>query len=98
MNAVVHTSGPWERGPELTVVAADGSVIARLASTRGKFELEAANADLIAAAPELLAALQGLDEAFCAINEFSTKEERHSGRMALIAARAAIAKATGAPA
>lgn len=53
------------------------------------------NAFLIAAAPDLLAALIGLDEAFCSINEFSTKEERHDARLKLIAARAAIAKATG---
>lgn len=54
-----------------------------------------ANARLIAAAPDLLAALIGLDEAFCSINEFSTKEERHDARLKLIAARSAVAKATG---
>lgn len=54
-----------------------------------------ANARLIAAAPDLLAALIGLDEAFCNINEYSTREERHGARLALIAARSAVAKATG---
>lgn len=55
-----------------------------------------ANARLIAAAPELLAALVALDEAFCSNND--TRQERHQSRLALIAARAAIAKATGEPA
>lgn len=52
------------------------------------------DARLIAAAPELLVALIALDEAFCSNND--TREERHKSRLALIAARAAIAKATGA--
>lgn len=55
----------------------------------------AANAAMLAAAPELLAALIALDEAFCNINEFSTREERSSARAALINARAAITKAKG---
>ena len=49
-----------------------------------------ANARLIAAAPELLAALQGMIEYFvdCSIDDYSDTET-------LQAARAAIAKATG---
>ena len=53
-----------------------------------------ANARLIAAAPELLAALMGMDEALCRNND--TIEDRHQTRLNLIAARTAIAKATGA--
>lgn len=41
---------------------------------------------------ELLAALKQLDEAFCS-NDYGTREGRDFGRKALIAARAAIAKA-----
>ena len=53
-----------------------------------------ANARLIAASPDLLDALKGLDDAFCA-NDYATSEGRSVGRKALIAARSAIAKATG---
>jgi len=55
----------------------------------------AANARLIAAAPELLEALKGLDDAFCRAGNPLNKAERHEDRMRLIAARAAIAKANG---
>jgi hypothetical protein len=54
-----------------------------------------ATAKLFAAAPDLLEALIGLDEAFCSLNDNMTREERHEARLKLIAARAAIAKATG---
>lgn len=64
---------------------------------RGVHEIEnctsLANARLIAAAPELLEACKALDAAFC--DGFDTQAQRHAGRMALIAARAAIAKAEG---
>lgn len=50
-------------------------------------------ARLIVAAPELLTALEGMDEAICAGHE--TREARDIGRRALIACRAAIAKAKG---
>jgi hypothetical protein len=53
------------------------------------------NARLIAAAPDLLEALRGLDEAYCRAGSLLSKAERHEDRMRLIAARAAIAKATG---
>lgn len=57
-----------------------------------KEELDA-NAALIAAAPCLYAALADLDDAFCSENR--TKEDRFRSRQALIAARAALAKARG---
>jgi len=56
---------------------------------------QAANPDaileLLAIQAQLVAALKGLDDSFCSINEFSNKEERHQARMNLIAARAAVA-------
>lgn len=55
----------------------------------------AANLALIVAAPDLYAAVKGIDEALC--NGFETQESRMAGRKALIAARAALAKAEGAP-
>jgi len=48
-----------------------------------------------AGAPDLLAALQGLDEAYCRAGAPTTQQERHEDRLRLMAARAAIAKATG---
>jgi len=51
-----HTPGTWLATVYLDVVAEDGSPIARLASTRGKYEDEEANARLISAAPDLLEA------------------------------------------
>jgi len=55
-----------------------------------------ANARLIAAAPDLLAALIALDECYCEAGNELSKSERHQHRLVLIDARAAIAKATGA--
>jgi hypothetical protein len=52
-----------------------------------------ANARLIAAAPDMLAALKAMDAALC--DGFGTQAARMAGRKALIAVRAAIAKAEG---
>jgi hypothetical protein len=50
-----------------------------------------ANAHVVAAAPDLLAALQKLEAAIT--DGFDTQAQRMAGRQALIAARAALAKA-----
>lgn len=47
---------------------------------------------------ELRVALQGLDDAYCRAGTPLTRDERTEDRKRLIAARAAIAKATGAQA
>jgi hypothetical protein len=86
-----HTPGPWKCGPDLTVVHEHSGVIARLASTRGKFEWEAANARLIAAAPDLLAALTDL-LAMCE-RQADFNDDGDGGMFAR--SNAAIAKATG---
>lgn len=65
---------------------------------QSEMDTATANARLIAAAPELLEALQGLDEAYCRAGATLTSNERTEDRKRLIAARAAIAKATGAAA
>lgn len=54
-----------------------------------------ANARLIATAPDLLKALAGMEEAYCRAGPDLTRAQRHEDRLRLIAARAAIATATG---
>jgi hypothetical protein len=104
-----HTPGPWrvvidddgnplsgrpsvQASDELDcgIVHWDGFVQPYWRSARGDKEIHA-NARLIAAAPELLAALKAMDAAIC--EGFETQAGRMAGRKALIAARAAIAKA-----
>jgi hypothetical protein len=81
-----HTPGPWTAKANLDVVDSNGERVARLASTRGKYEYEEINARLIAAAPELLDALQ----------ELVNGPECGGDHGAMYRnARAAIAKATG---
>lgn len=55
-----YTPGLWHVGAGLMVCAADGSPVARCSATRGKYELEEPNCYLIAAAPELLVAVEEL--------------------------------------
>lgn len=38
---------PWREGPDLTILCANGSIVARLSSTRGKYEIEDENRKLI---------------------------------------------------
>ena len=84
------------------VVDSSGKLVAYVcgATSSGKGfdeidEIIEPRARLISAAPELLEALKGLDEAYCRAGSPLTKEERQEDRMRLIKARAAIAKATG---
>jgi len=99
-----HTPGPWtpdrdpRRGMEWNVHILDqrGHAICFMAHSDGASpERDEANAALVAAAPDLLAALQGLDEAYCRAGSPLSHAERHEDRKRLIAARAAILKATG---
>jgi len=101
--SVAHTPGPWEigdsaKGESSLMVYCNDSLGSRVADLsicgHGISTAQArANARLIAAAPELLAACKALDAALC--DGFDTTQSRHAGRMALIAARAAITKAEG---
>jgi hypothetical protein len=105
-----HTPGPWAVWPmgRYLVISCTGSGMQKhpqegmhVAHVKMPDEnkewdqLWEANARLIAAAPELLQALIDLDEAYCDISSGTCRESRESGRNALIAARAAIAKASG---
>ena len=93
-----HTPGPWKINADCPMaehgqisIETDGYYIALLdAGAR-----QTANARLIAAAPDLLDALQDYDDAFTGFDP-SSKESRHRMRLAVIKARAAIAKAGGA--
>jgi len=81
MNA--HTPGPWYQHRE-TVQAPNGTLVATLANANGTCN---DNARLIAAAPELLEALQ------MALPHLESVAMKDNAAYAL--ARAAIAKATG---
>jgi alkylhydroperoxidase family enzyme len=84
-----HTPGPWAVGPDLEVFyALNGVGITRplkLTSMAGRTEEDRANARLIAAAPEMLEALQDL------LNDVG----KASSMLGAVKARAAIAKARG---
>ena len=81
-----HTPGPWATLPNGDVVGADGSLIAKIAEPIDMSMSEMwSNSELIAAAPDLLAALQQIA---------SNADLYHPDTIREIAT-AAIAKATG---
>ena len=97
MSAAKHTAGPWQvAGP-----SAKGYLIVKGASGQGVALIlmdssdEEADACLIASAPDLLAALQQINDWCC----YATEEDTAARLMAMqqigVHARAAIAKATG---
>ena len=89
MSKTKHTPGPWKTSyTNISVVTAEnGAVVARASKLNGLMNLQA-NARLIAAAPDLLEALQTVvanaPDPYCAITRFIDAQ-----------CRAAIAKATG---
>ena len=89
-----HTPGPWFANDSLQLFAETGQHIASLDSSTEGFEGGTlyANARLIAAAPDLLAALIAFDDAFSHYCEGDPDSDEVS---ALYQAREAIAKATG---
>mgnify|MGYP006357519355 CR=1 FL=1 len=93
-----HTPGPWAISPtsrpetEFSVADTSGMIICRFDRWICDAEPEQdANARLIAAAPELLAALQALTEWGCT---YTSPLKPNSPHDLLIAARDAISKAT----
>lgn len=92
-----HTPAPWKIVAAGSIQGPDGKSVCAIAGTikRSRDE-KAANARLIAAAPELLAALARLEE--LAAPRFTGPNGEcpglTAGEQAIIAARAAIAKAT----
>lgn len=98
--STAHTPGPWqydtfEGGPVAAIVEPDGTHIADISTLLNStaHSALAVNARLIAAAPELLAALQAL------VGEADLGELDHDDdtRALLDTARAAIERATGVP-
>lgn len=102
METVKHTPGPWAasgdtvKGPAGNIVAecCGYSVKATDPSHRAQGGREA-NAHLIAAAPELLAALEALESEIRYLNETALEHPSMPPRRIMLAARAAIAKARG---
>lgn len=85
MNTYPNTPAPWSigsNGASVKVTDADGKAVCMLTPRKGAW-----NGDLIAAAPDLLAALRGLMEY---VGGWDAAADHPCGK-----ARAAIAKATG---
>lgn len=104
MSAANHTPGPWHADGGAAHILGQSSRAIRthcanyptVAYVAGyDDENGEANARLIAAAPDLLAALKALDDCYCQVNDSLTRDERINHRKVLLAARQAIAKATG---
>ncbi|MBV8661481.1 MAG: hypothetical protein JO107_00130 [Hyphomicrobiales bacterium] len=95
-----HTLTPWRivkrmavRGEQyFRIVSGNDSVVARTYGDSVGDEADASHiVKCVNAHDEMLAALRGIDAALC--EGFDTQKGRMSGRRALIAVRAAIAKA-----
>jgi|HubBroStandDraft_5_1064220.scaffolds.fasta_scaffold329773_2 hypothetical protein len=97
-----HTSGPWQHRqaydngePASFEVDAGRSNICAVATGAGQPEREEANARLIAAAPDLLAALQQFGQATAPFIAGAIGSSNPNIMAAVGQANAAIAKATG---
>lgn len=102
MSAAKHTPGPWEVSPQARVPGIEGEDTARSVVFRPSPQVtwvlaewcKPADACLIAAAPELLEALENcIDTIEADMGSFGDDQGIRSSRIR--AARAAIAKATG---
>lgn len=85
-----HTPGPWAANPDGLIHAGKNRLHIAQAATIGMGHAAAANARLMAAAPDLLAALQALE---WAVDGVAYIQEEYAEQVEK--ARAAIAKATG---
>lgn len=71
---VSHTPGPWSLRDDFDVVDAYGAVVAETVSEGNVSEHEqAANAQLIAAAPEILAALRDMISEWSVLGRINTE-------------------------
>lgn len=88
-----HTPGPWNVGQDSTAIKASGAIIARTfhwANQYTPIEEGHANAKLIAAAPDLLAALRMVSEIW---SHDQTANLHPESPLAIV--RAALAKVEG---
>lgn len=96
MNAPKHAPGPWT-AQGLAIVASDRSFVGRVypwCADPQDAECAKGNARLIAAAPDLLAALE--ETITAGINWYETATKSDASELGFVVrARAAIAKATG---
>ncbi len=99
-----HTPGPWRVSESDTVVGPSGNVVAECCgysvqatdAAQRKQGGREANARLIAAAPDLLAALRSLFENCAMIHsQWGDNDNKKEADAAIASARAAIAKAEG---
>jgi hypothetical protein len=93
MTTTKHTPGPWSvDGEGIKAIVRDANMMIVAIRHRMPGDAHEANARLIAAAPDLLAALNGF-----VINEQNLNDEHFAGvqERLMKLARAAIAKATG---
>ena len=98
MSKATHTPGPWEAVGSRIRTAGTGSFRRIATMEGGAFNVnvtDEANARLIAAAPDLLAALEAI-EAHLTLHPGSSVANRAEARQVCEQARAAIAKARGA--
>ena len=98
-----YTPGPWDyhtadgaATPHIAIYAPDeeGNEIDRIADVYGA-PLNEANAELIAAAPDLLAALESAEQCICDLLERTEFARENATGHDVPAIRAAIAKAKG---
>jgi hypothetical protein len=101
-----HTPGPWELFKGFVVPSLAANTDCRIVGVRvggdtawipstGGTDVQEANARLIAAAPDLLAALEGLVRAISGQGRVNLDPHDLGPTDVLVAARAAIAKARG---
>lgn len=90
-----HTLGPWAQNGNL-IEGLDGETVAYVTAYNTMTPRQKANARLIAAAPELLAALEGMEKWASSIHDgYPPSTASIAAAPYREAARAAIAKATG---
>lgn len=97
--SALHTPGPWKANQPHVITGHSGVVIAKTIDSKEGYDTKVANARLIAAAPELLAALAAITDATNNKYQFHGDKPMSVAGPAwkdcIHAARAALAKAKG---
>ena len=94
-----HTPGPWSESPDgAKIYGADGVPVAKVAAAGRPRAVRSANSRLIAAAPDMLDALDeilALASAPVAINQNAGERNRHALNLVRYVALAAIKEVRG---